>query len=265
MANILDRSHVRTENGLPHFQIPEIAQLGWVKHAFMTRKGGVSLPPYDSLNISPHTGDREDHVWENRSRIASTFHLSVKNLVLLHQVHQDRALVLKDPISSLPPMLDYDALITNVPGLCLGIRSADCIPILLVDPQKKIVAAIHAGRQGTGLQIAPKVLRTLETGFGCAPDDLLAAIGPGVEACCYEIDEHVFMPAFEPYATYKGDGRWDLDLAAMNISQLEGAGVQSQNIFHVNVCTRCHSDLFFSYRREGKTGTQLSFIGMRGE
>jgi YfiH family protein len=264
MTTFLDRSCLHKENGLAYFQVPEFARLAWVRHAFLTRKGGVSLPPYDSLNIAPHTGDREDCVRENRWRIASAFGFNSDNLILLKQVHRDKALVLKEPIPSLPPLLEYDALITNVPNLVLGIRSADCIPILLLDPRRKTLAAVHAGRKGTGLQIAPKVIKKMGKEFGSSPPDLLAAIGPGIGSCCYEIDEKVFLQAYEPFAIPKGDGRWNLDLFAMNLAQLEAAGVKGENIFRIDLCTQCHHDLFFSYRKEGRTGTQLSFIGKIG-
>jgi YfiH family protein len=253
---------LRIDNGLPCFQIPELTDLKWVRHAFLTRKGGVSLPPYESLNISFTNGDREEHVLQNRTRITSTFGFSPEALVFLNQMHQDRVLILKDVFRPLPPRLEYDALVTNVPDTFLGIRTADCLPIFMVDPRKKVVAAVHSGRQGTSLHIAVKALEVMQKEFGCLVHSLLVALGPAIGLCCYEIDEKVFVPEWESFATPKGNGKWNLDLAGINIHLLERQGVSEEHIFWVNLCTHCHSDLFFSYRKEGRTGRQLSFIGI---
>jgi YfiH family protein len=262
MTHMINRSSLRTEDGLSYFQIPELAGLEWLRHAFLTRRGGVSHPPYDSLNISFSNGDREEHVLHNRSRVASTFLFSPDDLVLLNQVHQDRILVLRDPFRPLPPKLEYDALVTNVSNTFLGIRTADCLPILVVDPKRKVIAAVHSWRQGTSLHIAAKVLEVMHKEFGCSAHNLLVALGPGIGSCCYEIDEKVFIPEWEPFATPKGNGKWNVDLPRMNIHLMEEQKVPEEKIFRINLCTHCHHDLFFSYRREGKTGRQLSFIGM---
>jgi YfiH family protein len=262
MTHMINRSSILAKDGLPHFQIPQLKKLRWTRHAFLTRKGGVSLPPYDSLNISFTNGDREAHVLHNRARIASTFGFNPEDLILLNQMHQDRILVLRDPFRPLPPRLEYDALVTNVPGAFLGIRTADCLPIFFVDPKRRVIAAVHAGRQGTSLHIVARVLEVLEEEFGCSAHDLLAALGPGIGVCCYEIDERVFVPEWEPFATPKGSGKWNVDLAGINIHLMEKQGISEEQIFRINLCTHCHPDLFFSYRKEGKTGRQLSFIGM---
>ena len=264
MTHILDRSSLRTEDDLPCFQVPVLAGLGWVRHAFMTRRGGVSLPPYESLNISFTNGDREDHVLQNRSRIASSFGFNPEDLILLNQMHQDRILILREPFRPLPPRLEYDALVTNVPNTFLGIRTADCLPIFVVDPEKKVIAAVHSGRQGTSLHIAAKVVEVMHKEFGSSVHDLLVALGPGIGLCCYEIDEKVFVSEWEPFATHKGNGKWNVDLARMNIHLMEKQGISEEQVFWIDLCTHCHHDLFFSYRKEGKTGRQLSFIGIMG-
>jgi YfiH family protein len=262
MTHVIDRSSLRTKDGLPHFQIPELTRLGWIRHAFLTRKGGASLPPYDSLNISFTNGDREEHVLHNRGRIASAFGFNPENLVLLNQMHQDRILVLREPFRPLPPRLEYDALVTNASNTFLGIRTADCLPIFVVDPKRKVIAAVHSGRQGTSLHIVAKVMEVMEKEFGCSAHDLLVAMGPGIGSGCYEIDEKVFVPEWEPFATPRGNGKWNLDLAGINIHLVQKRGLREEQIFRINLCTHCHSDLFFSYRKEGKTGRQLSFIGI---
>ena len=135
--NTLNRSSLKTKNGLPYFEIPEIAKFGWIRHAFLTRKGGVSLSPYDSLNLSKDNGDREENVIQNKNRIARTFYFDPKRLVLLNQIHQDRILLLKQPFHTLPTLLEYDALITNASNMFLGIQTADCLPILSSTKKRK--------------------------------------------------------------------------------------------------------------------------------
>ena len=260
--NILNRSTLKIKNGIPYFEIPELAKLGWVRHAFLTRQGGVSLPPYDSLNLSDKNGDRGEFVTKNENLIAKAFGFDSSRLILLDQMQQDQILLLKGPVMTLPSPLEYDALITNSPNTCLGILTADCLPIFVADQKRKVIAAIHAGRQGTALHITSKVLKKMEEGFGCSLKDLLIAVGSSIGSCCYEIDEKVFQPEWKPFSISKGAGKWMVDLAQINIAQMKRNGIKEEQISWINLCTHCHGDLFFSYRREGRTGRQLSFIGM---
>jgi YfiH family protein len=260
--NILNRSSLKTRNGLPYFGIPELTKLKWTQHAFLTRQGGVSIPPYDLLNLSDKNGDREELVSKNENLIAKAFGFDSSRLILLDQMQQDQILLLKEPIITLPSPLEYDVLITNSPNAFLGILTADCLPIFVVDQKRKVIAATHAGRQGTALHITAKVLKKMEEEFGCSSKDLLIAMGPSIGSCCYEIDERVFQPEWEPFSTSRGAGKWMVDLAQINIAQMKREGIKEEQISWINLCTHCHSDLFFSYRKEGRTGRQLSFIGM---
>ncbi len=264
--NILNPSSLKTKNGIPYFEIPEIAELGWLRHAFLTRLGGVSAPPYDSLNMSDKNGDREDVVSKNRNRIATAFGFDSIRLILLDQMQQDQILLLKEPRNDKKGIstrsLEYDAMVTDSPNIFLGIRTADCLPIFAIDQKRKVIAAIHAGRQGTSLQITAKVLKKMKEDFGCSARDFLVGLGPSIGSCCYEIGEEVFHPEWTPFSTPQGSGKWMVDLAQINIAQMKREGIEEKQISWVNVCTRCQSDLFFSYRGEGRTGRQLSFIGM---
>jgi YfiH family protein len=260
--NILDRSHLKAKDALPYFDIHEMANIEWVRHAFLTRKGGMSLPPYDTLNVSNKNGDREEDVTQNKNRIAKVFSFDPKRLILLNQIHQDRILLLREPFSTLPSSLEFDALITNVANIFLGILTADCLPIFIVDQNRKVIAAIHAGRQGTSLHITKKVLKKMEEEFGSSLEDLIIALGPSIGSCCYEIDENVFIPEWESLSISRGERKWMVDLAQINITQMKEEGIKGKQICWVDLCTCCHSDLFFSYRKEGQTGRQLSFIGI---
>ncbi|MGQ9647024.1 MAG: peptidoglycan editing factor PgeF [Thermodesulfobacteriota bacterium] len=261
--NILGRSSLKIKNGLPYFGIPAISQLGWIRHAFLTRKGGISPPPYDTLNLSVNNGDRPEHVSRNKNRIAKAFEFELNRLALLDQIHQDRILRIAKPSLSLRSPLEYDAQMTNASNILLGILTADCIPIFVADRRKKVIAAIHAGRQGTALCITPKVLKKMKQEFGCLSQDLLVVLGPSIRSCCYEIDEKAYAPEWEPFSIPTGVGKWKVDLARINIAQIEKEGVREEQIFWIDLCTGCHQDLFFSNRKEGKTGRQLSFIGIK--
>jgi len=260
--NTLDKSALKIKNNLPHFEIPEFARITWIRQAFLTRQGGVSLSPYDSLNLSDKNGDREEFVSKNKRIIAETFGFDSSHLILLDQIHQDRILLLKKPIPSLPSPLEFDALITNSQNTILGILTADCLPIFVADQKRKVIAAIHAGRQGTALGITAKALRKMEEEFGCLSKDLFIAIGPSIGPFCYEIDEKVFQQGWKPFSASRGVGKWMVDLARINIGQMKREGIEEKQICCINLCTHCHGDLFFSYRKEGRTGRQLSFIGM---
>ena len=258
----LDRRHLKSRDGILYFENPAIEQLGWVIHGFLTRRGGRSLPPYDSLNVSFSNGDEQRTVSSNRDRIASAFGFDPHRLILLKQMQCDGILLLKGSLTTPHKPLAYDAMITDIPNQFLGIRTADCIPILIADSKIKSIAAVHAGRQGTALHITKKVVRKMREEWGCSAKDLLITLGPSIGPCCYEIDEKVFSKEWEPFSLVTGRGKWKVDLARMNIAQLEEEGIEEDQICMIDLCTCCHRDLFFSYRGEGQTGRQLSFIGI---
>jgi len=260
--NVLNRSALKLKNNLPYFEIPELANLGWIRHGFLTRQGGVSLPPYDSLNLSDKNGDRKELVSQNKNLVAAAAGFDPKRLILLDQMQKDQVLLLIESVMPPPSPLEYDALITNSPNTYLGIQAADCLPIFIADQKKKVIAAVHAGRQGTALQITKKVLRKMEEEFDCLPEELLIALGPSIGPCCYEIDEKAFRPEWESSSVPKEGGRWMVNLSEMTITQMKEEGIKENQISRIDLCTSCHSDLFFSYRKEGQTGRQLSFIGI---
>ncbi len=259
---IFNRDHLQSRDGILYIEIPPVSQLGWVTHGFLTRQGGKSLPPYDSLNVSMSNGDDPHRVSSNRERIAKVFGFDKHRLVLLRQMQRDGIFILKNPeeVHTIP--LKYDAILTDLPNQILGIQTADCIPMIMIDQKKKVVGAVHAGRQGTALHIAKKTLRKMKEELGCSEENLLVILGPSIGPCCYEVDEKVFIEEWKPFAKKRGKGKWMLDLSGINVAQLMEEGIRTHQIYRVDLCTRCHSDLFFSYRREGKTGRQLSFIGM---
>lgn len=259
--HILNESFLKIKNNIPYFEIEELANLGWIKHAFLTRKGGISPFPYDSLNLGENNADGVENIKENKRLIANTFEFNPDQLILLNQIHSDNILIVEDHICLERFSLQYDAIITNFPHIYCGILTADCIPIFVIDRKKRVISAIHAGRQGTKLNITKKVLKEIKTKFNSDPDDLIAVLGPSIGHCCYKVDENAFQTDWIPYSRKVGNS-WYIDLSMLNISQLKEEGISENQIYWIRICTCCYPVLFFSHRRERITGRQLSFIGI---
>ena len=180
-------------------------------------------------------------------------------LLLLRQVHGTT--VVEAPWEGTP---EADASVAAAPGLLLGIKTADCLPVLLVDPKRRLVAAAHAGWRGTAKGVARRTVEALAA-RGSRPEDLVAALGPGIGSCCYEVGEEVraaFGPDGSAFFRPGPNGRPHLDVRAANVRQLVEAGLRAEAIHHLAECTRCRADLYPSYRRDGKAaGRMISFIG----
>jgi YfiH family protein len=270
-------------------QLAPFARLPWLVHGFSTRAGGGSdLDGSKVLNLGFMKWDKPENVNENRESLQAALAAADLALVPLEQIHS----ALLRPLSDSPKQpCKGDASATNTPGLLLAIQTADCVPILLVDPQKRAVAAIHAGWRGTLARIAQKAAGRMHYEYGSEPSRLLAAIGPSIGPCCYEVAADFvsqFTAQFADAADYFDEPRsgeepnplqWlnrmppghqpppkgvHLDLRKANRSQLVAAGLRTENIFVSHLCTACRSDLFFSYRKEGAlSGRLMSVVGVR--
>lgn len=236
---------------------------------FSTRNGGTSRAPYNSLNLGLNTEDNPANVEGNRSTFARSFDLPPHQLLTVKQVHGKDLLVIDEPNPDLSHFLsiEADGIVTNQPGIMLGVLVADCFPVLLWDPQQGVIAAVHAGWRGAANGILGKTIETMINHFGCSLSDLRAAIGPGIAAHKYEVDRPI-RDAFRQGSGFWKDiatetklGHWQLDIGLSCRLQLEQAGLQARNIDQATECTCCHGELFFSYRRDkGETGRQLGFI-----
>jgi YfiH family protein len=174
------------------------------------------------------------------------------NLATLKQVHSAECVVAGGRTGLLG---QGDALLENTPGALIAVKTADCMPILLVDARNRAVAAVHAGWRGTVARIAPGAVEAMRERFGSRPEDLLAAIGPGIGKCCYEVGPEVAVEFGEP-------GRAHIDLTETNRNQLQQAGVE--RIYAANLCTMCNPDDFHSFRRDKEAAGRLySFAGIR--
>lgn len=239
---------------------------------FTTRHEGVSRTPYNSLNLGTNTLDPPHNVEGNRSLLARAFEINQDALVTVRQMHGSDILVIDEANEDYSHFLsvESDAIITNQPGVMIGICVADCAPILLLDPQKRVIAAVHAGWQGTAAKLVSKTVAGLKNVFECNPMSLQAVIGPCIGKCCYEVDAPVkqaFSQSGIPWDSFTeqtNEGKWRLDLAAANRELLISAGVPAEAIQVSDMCVSCHRELFFSYRRDnGETGRQMGFIMLK--
>ena len=236
--------------------IPELVALQ------TTRSGGVSGEPLDSLNLGSHVGDDPAHVRENERRLGEFLGIDAESIVTTGQVHGTEIAVVNGP-----GRLDgYDALITNVRGLFVGILTADCYPILIHDRRTGASGAAHAGWQGTAGRIAEKTVNAMRDAFGTRPEDCLAWVGTGISGERYEIGAEVAARFESRYLkpSPSGEGKHLLDLSAANRNQLIEAGMPSSQVQCSEFCSYRDADRFYSYRRDnGKTGRMLALIGVR--
>lgn len=262
-----------TKSGKIHYLEPkQMADSGVSVQGFTTRHEGVSRPPYNSLNLGLSTLDSPHNVEGNRSILARAFGTRVEKLVTVTQVHGSDLLLLDQPNPDFAHFqrLECDGIVTNQTGIMIGVCTADCVPVLLLDPVRRVIAALHAGRKGTAEGIVRKGVEAVAGMFDGDPADILAAVGPAIGPCCYEVDQAVanaFREVgndFDACAGQAGEGRWRLDLVEMNRRQLLRAGVDERNIETTRLCVSCEKDLFFSYRRDkGETGRQMGFIMLK--
>ena len=260
-------------NSIPYLQAAVFQECDFLTHAFCTRQGGASREDYASLNMSFREGDEEFRVLQNWSKLAEGFAIPLEQFLVVNQVHGDGIFVIEPQGSyfSSRAELNYDAIVTNRAGLAICIKTADCVPVFLVDKVKQVVAVVHAGWRGTALAICTKVIRLMQNQYGSLPQDILAAIGPSIGKCCYEVDS-ITADAF---GTQKGKesflfpaaakNKWMLDLPEANCQQILNCGIPETNIESSGYCTMCNQDSFFSHRGSGGvTGRQINFMMIRG-
>ncbi|HYA13610.1 MAG TPA: peptidoglycan editing factor PgeF [Syntrophales bacterium] len=247
----------------------ELCSYDFLIHAFCTRRGGISEGNFISLNFSSREGDSAENVRQNWKILVAAFNLEIEQFFVVNQVHGDKILIIDHPVDDIIRNQPHqcDAIITDQPGLAIGIKTADCVPVFFVDKKKRIIGVAHAGWKGTSLNITAKVVDAFVKKFSCHTDDIVAVIGPSIGPCCYQVDDIVFDSMkedkdresfFSPCCML---GRWMFDLPLANRHQIIGRGITPANVFATDYCTSCNTGIFFSHRREGaSTGRQLNFI-----
>lgn len=235
-----------------------------------TRHGGYSQGHYAAFNINNYCGDDPAAIQKNREALCHLLGIEDKRLLMPHQVHRAEVAYINTSFLDLTleeqkgKLEGIDAIITNIPGICIGVSTADCIPILLYDPRHGVVAAVHAGWRGTVQRIAKKAVEVMEATYGSSPSNLLAQIGPGISLKSFEVGQEVYdafaaegfcmeeisrlMPSSQGI---ENEEKWHIDLPACNRLQLLEAGLQNEQIHTLPVCTyEQHAD-YFSARRLG--------------
>lgn len=259
-------------NGVTFLAADGFRAAGGVAHGFSTRLGGVSAGIYTSLNLGSTRGDEPDRVRENYRRFCAAIGADVTRVVMTNQIHSTviRTAAPSDVKSDLYDREGYecDGLITNTPGLALTIFSADCIPVLLYDPVQRVIAAVHAGWRGTAGDIAGKAARQMCAEYGCRPEEILAAIGPGISACCFET--HADVPQamtaalgdlVKPHIISLENGKFKVGLKEINAALLECAGLEPGHIEISGDCTACLPEKYWSHRAtQGQRGSQAAMI-----
>jgi hypothetical protein len=251
---------------ITQLNVPQWEKYSGLLHGFMGRRGGKSSGPYAGLNTSYRVGDDPKNVSQNVCDVKLAVGIHDGRVVTMRQMHGDNVVEVKD--RSLKEAGEADGMITGEKDLYLGVLTADCVPLLFVAPQQKLVAAVHAGWRGTLAGIAEKTVRLFESRYDVPAADLEVALGPSIGPCCYEVKDDVAGPLMKrwgrlttPSVVVK-DGKSFINLRRLNRDILRGAGVPGNQLFQVGPCTSCAADEFFSYRRErSETGRQMSLIG----
>lgn len=262
-------------------QLNGLARCCNISHFITTRRGGVSTGAYASMNPGAFAGDNPAAVRENRRRLAHVMGFRAESLFVAEQVHGAVVRVLDDTFLSLSPseksscLQGVDGLITNVPGICVAVTTADCVPVLLYSPETETVAAIHAGWRGTVKNIVGVAVGEMVRRFGCRPERMLAAIGPSISREAFEVGDEVLR-------AFAASGNWSdgeisrlscrnplthkahIDLWLANSLLLEKAGLVARNIEVAGICTYSNPEDFFSARRLGvRSGRILTGILLR--
>ena len=250
------------------FRFRNLSAQGGVNHFVSSRIGGSSVSPYESLNLGFHVGDLPETVLKNRERLAATIQIPLSDFTFAKQIHSGTLTIVTKQMRG-RGAADHDtaveatdAMVTSVPGLCLVVLTADCVPVLLFDPQRHVVAAVHAGWRGCVKLITRRTVEVLQQEFNCQPTDILVGIGPSIGPCHYEIGPDVISQIEDAFGgkddcikNQSADGKGYFDLWEANKKQIMEAGVPPENIEIARICTYCNAHLFYSVRHQkGTTG-----------
>lgn len=262
---------VAQKGDLIYIRFPKLTATGKVRHGFSTRHGGVSKGDFSSMNLSFNRGDSRECVLENYRILCSAEGIDTENLVLSAQTHTNNVISVtkKDCGTGIykPSFSDVDGLVTNEKGVALVTQYADCTPLLFCDPVMEVIATSHAGWRGTAKLIGRVTVEKMVKEYGCDPENIIAAIGPCIGKCCYEVDDPVFNAFKEidflntdDFLTPKANGRYMLDLVEANRRILIAAGVAPENIDCSDICTNCNSEDLHSHRATGGKRGNLAAI-----
>lgn len=263
---------LKSAQGASFLSCNRFEQTGGIVHGFSSRLGGVSQGTFAGLNLGYNRGDDPDHVRENFRLFCTAIGGDYAGLIKTQQVHRDHV----QPVTAAdrgmdliaPAPWETDGLVTDMPGLCLTVFSADCVPVLLYDPVRRCIAAVHSGWRGTAMSIAVRAVEKMVNSYGCDPGTILCAIGPAISKCCFETHADVpnemtaalgglAAPFLEPLPT----GKFRVDLKGIIKGTLLQAGLEADHISVSDHCTACRADLYWSHRLLGnKRGSMAAMI-----
>ncbi|MDL1963373.1 MAG: peptidoglycan editing factor PgeF [Deltaproteobacteria bacterium] len=248
------------KNGILFFQFPNLAGFSEIQHGIFTRKCGYSKEPYNGLNVSFEVEDNPELVKQNRDILCNC--IKGKEFVYAKQKHDTQIIILtkNNKVRSNASFVG-DAMITDILGKYLVIQVADCQSLLLYDPARHVVANVHSGWRGSIKNITGKTIKEMEKKFGCRSENIIAGIGPSLGPCCAEFVNYKKEIPFSLWKYRDNDNLFDF--WALSLDQLLDAGLLIKNIHSSNICTKCNTDLFFSFRGEGTTGRFATVIGLR--
>jgi len=256
-------------------QSKELNQL--TNHAFSTRCSGVSKIPYNSLNLSLSVGDDKKSVIKNRKRFFDVFTIDYKKIVSTKQVHKDNIAIIsredegRGALNYRDSISGSDALLTNIPSIPLLMFYADCVPVFILDPVKKVIGLIHAGRNGTLLNLSFKTVVKMKENYGTKPDTCIAAIFPAIGPSCYHFNNQEIVADWLTDENIKNnivlknkENIIQIDLKKANFMQLKKVGLKIRNIFTSNECTADNPKCYFSHHRDkGKTGRMAALLMLK--
>ena len=275
---MMGNMRVNRNGDVVYLTFPALEKYGFARHAFSTRMGGVSKGVFSSMNLNFDRGDKSDNVTENYRIFCKAAGFGFDTLVASSQKHKTfiRRVGKENCGTGIWKPKDIesvDGIITNEPEVTLVTYYADCVPLYFVDTKNKAVGLAHAGWRGTAAKIGAKTVEAMVREFGSKPENIIAAVGPSIGPCCFEVDAPVrdvfaSIGSIAPYDFIKddGSGKYHIDLWEVNRRVLTGAGIPDKNIISSGICTKCNSDMFFSHRAVGaKRGGLAAFIEIKGE
>ncbi|MBI2251463.1 MAG: peptidoglycan editing factor PgeF [Armatimonadetes bacterium] len=250
------------KNNLIYFSFPHFPSD--IINIFTSRIGGISPPPYDSLNLGETTLDLKTNILENKKRLEKILNLNLTDFLKLN--HSGKVVILnKNPKGK----ISADALITNKSGIALTIYYADCVPIFIFDRARKCIALIHAGWRGSFKKITEKTLKKMKKYFKTNPEDCLAGIASSIGPCCFSVKKDIAEKFLKIFPSWQDilveipnelDRKWSINLWELNLRQLIKSGVKEKNIISSGLCTSCNDLYFYSYRRDKRNTGRMASI-----
>lgn len=250
------------------FTFENLSRFPEITHFVSTRKGGISEKNFASLNTGFHVGDDNFRVSQNRRILADSLGIDLEKFTFANQCHSANVAIVDssgkscgafDKTDALP---NTDGMITNVSEICLGVQVADCVPVLLYDPDNRVIASLHAGWKGAIKKIAKEAVNKMVHHYGSKAENIYAGLGPSNGPCCYEVGEDVFREALKAFGSAKDivmpgkqKGKYFFDQWRANFRLLTEAGIKPEHIEIAEICTQCRHEEFFSNRvLEGVSG-----------